>query len=383
MRILSTENDYAFSEFLQFRLEAEAEESITEVILFYGQVEEPLVRRIYPAFTPGKRVQVEHTETLERGQFAPGTRLHTWWELHTADTSFETERKEFTYTDNNHAWQKVAGSRVDVYWYGGSESRAERLLTSAEDTLSHLEDEVGVTIEERIGIYVYNNRQDMQRAISPRSEGYDERVMTLGVTTGKDTLLLLGSHRDVESTMAHELSHIVVGTSTDNPYTDLPRWLDEGLAMYAEGELPVNNRQALERAIEEDALISIRSMSSYTGRAGEVDLFYGEAYSVVQFLLDEHGREGMQQLLHLFSTGMRQEEALQCAYGFGLQKLDDRWRESLGLEARPRPIERPSPQPKEEQEREDEEGPLCPSLLSAMILPLGGAVLAARAKRYP
>ncbi len=381
--ILSRENDYAFSEFLQFSLEAEAEAPITEIILFYGQADEPLVRRIYPSFSPGKRVQVEHTETLERGQFAPGTRLRTWWELHTTDTTFETEIEQFTYTDNNHDWHKVEGPRVDVYWYGDGESRAERLVTSAEDTLAHLESEVGVAVEERISIYVYNDQRDMQRAVSPRSEGYDERVMTLGMTSGKDTLLLLGSHRDVTSTMAHELSHIVVGLSTDNPYTDLPRWLDEGLAMYAEGELPAGNRRALERAIEEDALLSVRSMSSYTGRAGEVDLFYGEAYSIVSFLLEEYGREDIRRLLDLFSRGMRQEEALQEAYDFGLQELDDRWRESLGLEPRPRPTERSSPQPKEEEERTKEERVSCPSLLGAMVLPLGSAALAARAKRYP
>jgi hypothetical protein len=44
------------------------------------------------------------------------------------------------------------------------------------------------------------------------------------------------------------LSHIVVGLATKNPFGDLPRWLDEGLAMYAEGELPARNRRALEQA---------------------------------------------------------------------------------------------------------------------------------------
>lgn len=382
MRILSRKNDYIFSEFLQFSLEAEAEEPITEVVLFYGQMDEPLVRRIYPPFTPGQSVHVEHTETLDAGQFAPGTRLRTWWELHTADTVFETTTEEFIYTDNNHDWHKVTGPRVDVYWYDGGESRAEHLVTSAEDTLSRLESEVGVAVEEHISIYVYNDRQDMQRAISLRAAGYDERVVTLGMAIGEDTLLLLGPHRDVELTMAHELSHIVVGLSTDNPYTDLPRWLDEGLAMYAEGELSASNQRALDRAIREDALLSVRSMTSYTGRANEVDLFYGQAHSIVTFLLDEYGREHMQQLLHHFSTGMRQEEALQRTYGFGLQGLDDRWRESVGLEPRAQPIEDPSPRPKEE-ERENDEEAFCPSLLGAMILPLGGAVLAARAKRHP
>jgi len=373
--VLSTESDYVFSEFLRFSLEAEPEAPVTEVILFYGQVDEPLVRRIYPSFVPGERIDVEYTESLEPGQFAPGTRFRIWWELHTGEDSVRTATTYLSYADNNHLWHRLSGERVDTYWYGNGESRAEALTPRAEDVLSRLESQVGVEVEGRISVYIYNDRRHMQRAISPRSSGYDERVMTLGITVGENTLLLLGPHRDVELTMAHELSHIVVGMSTNNPYTDLPRWLDEGLAMYAEGELPADNRQALDRAIRNDELLSVRSMSSYTGQASKVDLFYGEAYSIVSFLLDGYGRERMRQLLHLFSTGTRQEDALQRVYGFGLQGLDRRWRESLGLGPRPEPTERPSPQP----EQVDGKLALCPSIFGALILPFGGAALAARA----
>lgn len=73
--------------------------------------------------------------------------------------------------------------------------------------------------------------------------------------------------------------------------------------MYAEGELPADNRDALEDAIKADRLLSLRSMTSYSGRASEVDLFYGEAYSVVRFLLDEFGRDKLHELLGRFCRG--------------------------------------------------------------------------------
>jgi hypothetical protein len=156
------------------------------------------------------------------------------------------------------------------------------------------------------------------------------------VAVDEYTLLLLGAHRDVLKTAAHELSHIVVGIATDNPYIALPRWLDEGLAMYAEGELRDDNRYALEDAIKADRLLSVRSMTSYSGRASDVDLFYGQAHSIVSFMLDSFGRARLHDLLDAFSEGMRQEDALMRVYGFGLDELDDRWRASLGLEPRRR-----------------------------------------------
>ena len=104
--------------------------------------------------------------------------------------------------------------------------------------------------------------------------------------------------------------------------------------MYSEDEIPADNLAALNRAIRRDELLSVRSMSSYPGQAKLVDLFYGEAYSVVKYLLDTYDRERMNALLSEFSEGMRQEQALRNAYGFGLDELDARWRTSLGLEPR-------------------------------------------------
>ena len=130
-----------------------------------------------------------------------------------------------------------------------------------------LQAETGVSMTDRAQIYVYNSQSDMALALSQRSEGYDDRVLTLGVAVDERTLLLLGSHRDVQRTVAHELSHIVVGLATDNPYSSLPSWLDEGLAMYAEGQLPEENVQALDDAIQANDLLSLRSLSSYSGQA--------------------------------------------------------------------------------------------------------------------
>jgi len=338
IRVLSTTEDYSFSESLRFGLQAQSSSPIVEAILFYGVMDEPLVRRIYPVFAPGTEVQISHTERIEPGQFAPGTRLRSWWRVKTQDqASLKTEQKVFEYDDTNRDWRRLQGKQVDLFWYGRDENRARELLGAAEAALQRLGEETGVSISKRIRIYVYNSQRDMQPALSTRSEGYDDQVTTLGVAMGEDALLLLGTHRDAESTMAHELSHIVVGIVTDNPYTGLPRWLDEGLAMYAEGTLPVGNRRALDAGIKNDTLLSIRSMTSYSGLASEVDLFYGQAYSIVDWMLRDMGRDKMQQLLAVFREGVRQEEALQRVYGLGLDQLDNAWRASLGLGPRRAP----------------------------------------------
>ncbi len=102
--------------------------------------------------------------------------------------------------------------------------------------------------------------------------------------------------------------------------------------MYAQGELAADNRNAVARAVKDDTLLSVRSMSSYSGRAELVDLFYGQAYLLIEFMLETYGRDKMQALVTAFGEGLPQEAALQRAYGFGLNELNDLWRQSQGLE---------------------------------------------------
>lgn len=335
IRVISNQASYVFSESLTFTLQAQSTNPIVEVILFYGRQGIPLVRRIYPSFTPGTDVRLKHVEALEAGQFAPGTTLRYYWRLRTRQgDQVITEVKTFEYTDSRFTWQMLTGKRVDLWWYGQGKARAETLLARADAAVERLERDIGVAVAQRPQVYVYNSSKDMRPALVARSQGYDESVTTLGVAMDERTLLLLGPHGDAEATVAHELSHIVVGLATDNPYTNLPRWLDEGLAMYAEGELPAHNRQALERAIRADQVFSLRSMTSYTGRAEQVDLFYGQAYSIVEFMLREYGREKMQALLGVFARGALQEDALRQVYGFGLEELEQAWRASVGLKPR-------------------------------------------------
>ena len=371
IEVLSDQQSYVFGESLDFGMEARSASPIVDVILFYGREGERIVRRIYPPFQPGTAIEVSYSEALEGGQFAPGTRLTTWWEMHAGDGStLTTQPASFEYIDANQDWQLLSGQRADVYWYGKGQAKARTLLARAETAIAILEGEIGVAIERKVNIYVYNSAQDMKPALASRGDTYDLAVVTLGVAAEDDTMILLGTHPDAEVTVAHEMSHVVVGIATDNAFAGLPRWLDEGLAMYAEGELPTDNQLALESAIRQDNLLSIRSMSSYSGQASQVDLFYGEVYSVVDFMLGEYGRDQMRELLAVFAQGTRQEDALQRIYGFGLDELNAQWRASLGLQPRAQAVAGATPTIVTARPPQGRSSSPCASPLAALSLPL-------------
>ena len=265
-----------------------------------------------------------------------GANIRYYWLIKDADgNEIKTQPQFVQYNDDRFEWKEKDAGKVRLYYYATSDQRAEELLQVATAALDRIGTQIGVGPEQLIKIYVYDSKEDMTDALVSRSASYDAFTTTLGVVVAKDTLLLLGSAAGVDGTAAHELTHIVVGEATQNPFhAPIPRWLDEGLAMYNEGRLPDYNRRALQRAIAADKLISVRSLSAYTGDPSLVDLFYGQSYSIVKYLLDTFGRDKMVQLLDVFKRGAYQDDALQEVLGFGLDELDAKWRESVG--ARPR-----------------------------------------------
>lgn len=335
-----TENSYKvdFSKSIVFRLGAQAAVGMKEVTLYYRRSGEIVTVKVPIAVKAGQTA-FSHTWELESGDLPPGVRIeYEWRVVDAAGAVLKTDPLSFDYSDDRFNWKTMQDEEVVLHWYGSDETQAKRLLGYATQSLARLQDQMGIAPQQPVQIYMYQTKSDMSLALPRHSEAYDDRILTLGVVVDEATLLILGPHPDVKGTMSHELAHVVVGLATHNPYGDLPRWLDEGLAMNAEGAMPAGNSEALKQAIRTDSLISVRSLSGYAGDPAEVDLFYGEVYSLVEFMLQTHGKDKMAQLLDAFREGLYQEQALQRVYGFGVADLDLQWRKSLGLGPRTTPV---------------------------------------------
>ena len=132
--------------------------------------------------------------------------------------------------------------------------------------------------------------------------------------------------------VVHELAHLLVEEATFNCFGGLPTWLDEGLAVYAEGELPDNQRRTLEEAITNNDLISLRSLnSSFPAADTGATLSYAQSQSLVEYLITAHGWPKMQELLAVFAQGATHGGAIQQVYGMDIDRLEAAWRQWLGL----------------------------------------------------
>ena len=199
---------------------------------------------------------------------------------------------------------------------------------TAQQVLVRLTEDTGAELKKPVEIYIYASAQDLLGAMIFPQE------WTGGVAFTRYGTVAIGIPPENlgwgKRALAHELTHLVIHQMTFNPYNDLPTWLDEGLAMYGEGTPEPVYAAILAKAIDEDSLISVRSLASpFSAYAEEAVLGYAQSYSLVEFLISDYGQSQMLELLNTFSEGSSYDGALNKVYGFDMDGLDSLWRQYI------------------------------------------------------
>lgn len=316
------------------KISATGQTDITEVEFFYRVAGKPATTRAAANFSPGTTVDASFTINQTETYFPPGTELEYWWKLTDANgESLKTGRQSYRYMDERYDFQSLSNERVSLYWYRGGDNFGQKLFDQANVALDRLENTVGVTVEKQVSIFIYGSHEDLLNAIAVGAQEW-----TGGQAFGEFGVVVLGITPDnlswgLKATI-HELTHLVIKQATDNPYGDLPRWLDEGLAVYNEDpdRLDSQFRVSFDAAVRANALMSLQTLSSsFPADPQEANLAYGESGAVVKFIIDTYGSDAMKQLLQIFSEGELYDKALMQALGVDMHGLDNAWRESLGL----------------------------------------------------
>ncbi|MDI6814952.1 MAG: peptidase MA family metallohydrolase [Dehalococcoidales bacterium] len=337
--ILDSSAQVEFPFRLTFNLSAQSDVNITDIRLCYTVDRMSYVQvtsEAYIEFEPAATVSVSWTWDMRKaGGLPPGSSVEYWWKVEDANGDIiKTAPIQVQFDDTRYPWRSLTKGKVTIYWYEGDESFAQELMISAHQALARLAENTGAYLEKPVRLYIYANFQDLQGAmIYPRE-------WTGGVAFTRYGIIAIGiAPVDLawgKRAIAHELAHLVIHQMTFNPYSGLPTWLNEGLAMYAEEVLSPGYTACLNRAIAENSLISVRSLSSpFSAYAEESILAYAQSYSLVEFLINNYGLGKMLELLNTFRQGSSYDGALDKVYGFDMDGLDTLWREYVTVPVQP------------------------------------------------
>jgi len=327
-----------FPESATFSATLTSDSEIRSVVLEYGNEQQTcgeVIAKAFPQFTPSRTVDVEWTwDMRQSGSQPPGAQL--WWRWRITDANGNetvSETKTATWLDDVHRWQTLSSGQLRVHYYGMDKSFAQTMLDAGLEGMARNARDAGLTTEDPVDIYVYPNYDDLRDAIlyEPSWTGgqafSDQNIVIMG-TSGT------GSGWD-EATVIHELTHVLVGHFTFSCLGDVPQWLNEGLAVYSEGQLDPQFQNSLDRAMQNDTLLSVRSISgSFSEVSDKANLSYAQSYSIVNFLIETYGQPNMTELLSGLRDGLTLDQALQQTYGFDVDGLEDAWRQAIGAQPR-------------------------------------------------
>jgi hypothetical protein len=332
---------------ITFNIKAESTADITRARLNY-RVDKlscaSVISEAWPEFTPHPRVEASWVWDMRKASLPPGARVEYWWTVEDATGhSLETPPEFLKFEDGRYSWRGLTSEDIALFWYEGDEEFAQGLMATAEQALNRLWVDTGASLDEPVEIYIYATNQALLGAMIYPQEWAggvtftDYGIVAIGIAPNEASL------EWGKRALPHELAHLVVHQIAFSCYGDLPAWLDEGLAMYAEGDLSREYKSILSGAISEGRLISVRSLSSpFSADPGQARLSYAQSYSLIDSLIDSYGREKMLQLLTMFRRGSGYDEALTAVYGFDMDEFDALFQAGAKVEA---PVEEGEPQP--------------------------------------
>ncbi len=129
-------------------------------------------------------------------------------------------------------------------------------------------------------------------------------------------------NRSLEELLMHEYSHLALAARVG--FNSVPRWFNEGLAMYVSMEWSWSDNLTLSRAsvFGQILLLSeIEKLNRFSETKAHVA--YSQSYMAVKYFFDEQGPEALNIFLDNIASGVKYSKALKTATGYDAIQFDN------------------------------------------------------------
>jgi hypothetical protein len=179
-------------------------------------------------------------------------------------------------------------------------SEVETILESSYQRISNfLED----SLTQAVSVYVLDNDEEF---ISMAGNTFPDWGVACAIP--RRNLIILKSpirfkyYRPFSQVVAHELAHIFIGALSGQGR--VPRWLDEGFAMYHSQEWRIGQDVAVARAVLTGSILPLSQIESVNAfKESKAQLAYTESFLAVSYLYREFGEGTIKELVDHLSRG--------------------------------------------------------------------------------
>lgn len=265
----------------------------------------------------------------QRYNIQPFSYINYWFTLEYNDNHTETTNTEaFYYYDNRIDWRKLEYGDFRIYWSEDNRDIAQKVLESAQQTVSNISNFLYINDIEPINIFIYMGDTDIfNHAIFTANDDVvaastvlSSRSIIMHIPEGPDKYL------EVQRQTPHEIAHILLADYLGEQYKTAPKWLHEGFASYNELLPNPDYPIILSDAYENDFLIPISQLcASFPLEENNFLLSYAESYDLVKFIIQQYGTDGLKSLIDAYRSTADCEKGVETALGLNLNQLNQQW----------------------------------------------------------
>lgn len=255
-----------------------------------------------------------------------GVELTFSWELLSGrEVLLQTPEESTSWMDTRFNWTKFSTDQVTLYSFDTSPGFARQMLRASQQTMTNLEQRYDLETLDPIVIWIYPEYGAFMGAMPSNT-----REAIAGISYPGSAVIAAivqdGNDREFGRVIPHEISHQVLFQATENPFAFPPVWFDEGIATHTQTGGTDHYPGMVYRAWSDGSLFDITSLNAtFPFQPGQATLAYASSWSMLTYLEETYGDEGIARMIDAFGDGLPMDAAIQSALGVSAPELNDAW----------------------------------------------------------
>jgi hypothetical protein len=209
------------------------------------------------------------------------------------------------------------------------------LLQNADAVAQEMIHDLGLPLQKPINVIIASTAEEFQRS---QPGGSRVPAWAIGVAYPQDNLIILLSPAvrqrgpiDIIKTFQHEVLHIILGQAFKGK-ENIPRWLDEGLAMIAANEWNMARLSTMTFAVLGRKTIPMQQLTeSFPWDPEQAHIAYCQSFYFISFLKGRFGSDLFKTFLQNYTIYKNFQRAIFDTYNVRWEEMEELWRDYLRL----------------------------------------------------
>jgi len=228
----------------------------------------------------------------------------------------------------NLEWQELSTPPFKIYFqYSNKNSiaKTQKILYSLVSFYPKLMEDFGTTSDDSIIVYISPTEEIYRQFVGENFPDWSDGVASpsRNIIILKSSNILPGNANNSKIAI-HELTHILLNRAVhSNP---VPRWFNEGLAVYYSGEKAFASGSLVSKALVTKSIIDLNDIDEVlTFYRDKAQLAYQESYLAVDYLFEQFGKDKVKEIISELGKGQKIDQALLNVIGMDMLDFEYEW----------------------------------------------------------